>query len=379
MFEFLRGSSKERAAEESVKRFKNKNRLTNKEEEILSNAQRVTRRLFLKRVIVGGGVLVVVSGGGIGAILLGNKQEPGLYGQKPAPEIDRNLLREVFAIESRYRNETLVSGVDLSEHLALSAELFSRYSGELMSTADLVSSIHYLSREEFIKRYSSSNYAASTDEKTGEININVEAQLLRNQFTSDLRKGGFPYWSALTTARAFYYQHEWYHRAGAVNRKDYYPLIDMSKYYNQPFDLTHTYGFSIKMKDRTQELYGTDHSLEEAFAYLMTTRLEKKFTGSELTLTRLEHVAGEEANATNRGRKRLDAIIKARPQWVADLQRFHREADPVGFGRFLVDGTNYVFSSEDQRNQYALDLLMSLTLTPTEVLHQDYLKRMRRN
>lgn len=303
-------------------------------------------------------------------------KESDIYGLKLSPEVDRKLFKQLLDIETRYNRQDLQASPLRQEHLELSAEIFSRYAGEQMSESDLVTSVEYLSLDEYAKTASTSS-AANTDEKTGKVRINVQARLLSNQITSFMKQSGSPYWSALSTARALLYQHEWYHLAGVTNKRLAEKPIDLSKYYEHPLIFTHTYGFSIRSKNPNKEEYGTDNSLEEAFAYLMDSRLEKQLTGSYIKLERLVNIAGQVAEATNRGIQRFGELFNLKPEWVNDFQRFHREADPFGFGMFLVDGTNYTFRDDEQKEQYVNDLIMSLTLETTGQVFRDYLSHLK--
>lgn len=304
-------------------------------------------------------------------------KESDTYGLKSSPEVDSKLLKQLLDLEAKYNRQDLQASPVRKEHLKLSAAIFSRYAGEKMSENNLVNSIEWLSPDEYAKTKATASSAAYTDEKTGKIRINTHARLFSNQLSNFARQAGFPYWSALTTARAFLYQHEWYHLAGVTNKKLAEEPIDLSKYYQHPLIFTHTYGFSIRSKNPNKEEYGTDNSLEEAFAYLMTSRLEKKLTGLSIKAERLEGVVGQVAEATNRGRQKFDELFNIKPEWIKDFQRFHRESDPFGFGMFLVNGTNYIFQNEQQKKQYSTDLIMSFTLEPTGAVFRDYLSHLK--
>ncbi len=150
----------------------------------------------------------------------------------------------------------------------------------------------------------------------------------------------------------------------------------MSKYYSQPLRLTLTRGFMIGTKNPDKEEYGTDLTLEEIFAYYMGSHLEKQITGSVIAMERPDHI-GSVASAVNRGRQRFDEVFKRKTEWIPEFQKFHRESDVLGFANFLAKNTTYIFESNEQRDQYGLDLLMAFPYDPTGVAYNDFLSRMK--
>lgn len=65
MLEIFTGTREEKASEKTIYTLQKKSRLSRRDKEALSNAQRVTRRLFIRRIILAGGGLVVA---GVGAL-----------------------------------------------------------------------------------------------------------------------------------------------------------------------------------------------------------------------------------------------------------------------------------------------------------------------
>lgn len=319
------------------------------------------RRNLLK---AGLGIGVAIAAAGIPAWLYYEKtHESGPFGTRPAEHIDRELLNQILSLEASYNLPDLRASKVRDLHLELSAELFSRYAGETMTKQELAGSVQWLDRTEFDKQLGNKTSAAYTSIE-GNVYLSEQASQFTPEYVQRLQTM-LPWWSALSAARMSY-EHEWYHRAGIMNLRTLEEPLSMSRYYYPMNDRTEVFltgnrGFTWYLKRPGDQLYSQDNALEETFAYLMTTRLEKSLTGLTIEARRDEEELGTIAADTNRGVERFAAIFSNHPSWVEPFQQYHRESNPIAFGQFLADQTKLHFANSPEKTQYGLDVLMAFT------------------
>lgn len=286
------------------------------------------------------------------------------------PEVDRELIKQVRDIEASYDRLDMSETSVRQEHLELSAELFSKYAGEKMSKEELVESIIWLTGKDYNENPLTAGTSAGVTTEDGRVLFNQDAKNYTRSFVDPV-KSQIPWWSALSVART-QYEHEWFHRAGVMNRKYIEDKIDMTRYYGIPLEVDYTRGYAMYFNHQNAALYGADTAMEEVFAYHMVGEFDKKVFGYEIEFRRPEEI-GSAAIDVNTGLDQIGTIFTRKPEWIDEFQHYHRESDPIGFGNFLADQSSFA----SQNNLSGLDLFMGITREPQGILIGAYVDSLR--
>lgn len=266
-----------------------------------------------------------------------------LRGAKPEAGVNKNLIKEMVDLEAGYKRFDLLDTVDREKEIKLSAKVFAQYSGESLTEEELLKPIQFLNEEEFSLQVadSSGTDAVTLDEKR--ILVKQKPRSAEADYVAGLKKDA-PYASALSSLKMILF-HEWFHLAGMKNT-NFNSNVWIDSYFSNifggDFRLKKSQGFVLFFENKSKGTEIFNLLTEESYAYFMTNFLEEKTFGvmNKLNKDLYESKSQNKMGLIFAGVKHFDLIIKAKPQWIVELQKDHRESDLIKFSSFLVSNSS---------------------------------------
>lgn len=351
------------------------------------HSQQTRRNLILGLSIAGGAAALVGGGAWIAShldqretsVVTSDPGPDGLYGANPEPHVDKELVRQLLKLEASYNQDGLPDSKVRTQHLQLSARAFALYSGTGASEEELVKSVHFLNSSAFKETFPQGKgleaeaVSAYTDPVSGKVFIREDASAYSRQSTLGMRSR-VPFFSPLSAARMDY-EHEWMHRDGVIHENTKDQGLGLGVIDGRRVRLVATVGFGMIIEDPSTDQEASYRVLEEVFGHYMVAKMERQLTGREIFS--LPSGTDQINRSIDRGIRRMNAIFQRKRDWVDVYAKFHKEADPIGFARFLADNSGYQFTDNIQKDRYAVELMMGIINDPDGRAFNDFFSRLR--